>query len=301
MTKEELLKRAKEVIEYYTIQGWGNWLKNDYHTSGCDMLRIEDLENNENMLNFLVELINIMKKYNIDYSGVNGMLCNFNTKDTDNDNVIRFGISKLCYFLQTQEEMDKDLEKAKENAYQKMLNNRVKFLLPDNLKYKYPEDECVKVCGYDNIDCENEEVGEEEQITKFYAEFTANIETIVKLNHIETFTDENDIKKEICEKIANTIYNSTYYQINVKDNVNLEDKIQLKEIEIDSTTNDCKDIKTYSVLIKDVLFEIGYYDDNTLDSSLYKSIIRLCERINTEIDINITNIKIIDSKSNTDE
>ena len=97
MTKEELLKRAKEVIEYYTIQGWGNWLKNDYHASGCDMLRIEDLENNENMLNFLVDLINIMKKYNINYSGVNGMLCNFKTKDGDND--IRFGISKLWFFL----------------------------------------------------------------------------------------------------------------------------------------------------------------------------------------------------------
>ena len=55
------------------------------------------------------------------------------------------------------------------------------------------------------------------------------------------------------------------------------------------------------MILRDVLFEIGYYDDNTLDSYLYKSIIRLCERINTEIDINITNIKIIDSKSNTEE
>ena len=99
MTKKELLKRAKEVIAYYTMQGWGNWLKTNYHTSGCDMLRIEDLENNENMIKFLVDLINIMKKYNIDYSGVNGMLCNFKTKDTNNDNAIRFGISNLYYFL----------------------------------------------------------------------------------------------------------------------------------------------------------------------------------------------------------
>jgi hypothetical protein len=77
-----------------------------------------------------------------------------------------------------------------------MLDKRVKFLLPDNLKCKQPEDEdeCVKVCGCDIIDCENEDVGEEE-LNKFHLEFTADIETIVELNHTETFTDENDIKK----------------------------------------------------------------------------------------------------------
>ena len=195
--------------------------------------------------------------------------------------------------------MDKDLEKAKENAYQKMLDKRVKFLLPDNLKCKQLEDEdkCYKVSDYDNIECENEDVCEVE-LNKFHVEFTADIETRVELNHIETFTNENDIKKEICEKITNTIYRSTFYQINLKeDNIDLVNKIQLKELETDSTTND---IKTYSVLIKDVLFEIGYYDDEIL-SSLNKSIIRLCERINIENDIDITNIKFIDPKFNTEE
>lgn len=296
MTKEELLKRAKEVIEYYTIQGWGNWLKTDYHTSGCDMLRIEDLENNENMTNFLVELINIMKKYNIDYSGVNGMICNFKTKDTDN--AIRFGVSKLWFFFLSQEEMDKNIENAKENAYQKMLNKRVKFLLPDNLKCKQSKDEHYGD-GDGAFGYENEEVGdvEEEKLTKFHTEFTADIETIVELNHTETFTDENDIKKEICKKIANTIYQSTFWQIEVKDDTDLINKIQLKELETNSTTN----VRTYSVSIKDVLFKIEYYDDETL-ASLNESIIRLCERINIENDINIANIEIIDDpKSNAKE
>ena len=299
MTKEELLKRAKEVIEYYTIQGWKHHFRNDYCTYDCNVIRIEDLENNENMLNFLVEFINIMKKYNIGYSGVNGMLCNFKTKDAGNDNVIRFGISNLGYFLSTQEEMDKDLEKAKENAYQKMLNNRVKFLLSDNLKYKLSEDEdkCYKVSDYDNIDCENEDVGEEDLPAKFHAEFTADIETMVELNHIETFTNENDIKKEICEKIANTIYRDTFYQINVKDIVDLINKIQLKEIGIGSSIN----VRTYSVSIKNVLFEIEeYYDDEPL-SSLYELVIKRCVKLNIENDINITNIEFIDPKFNTEE
>ena len=298
MTKEELLKRAKEVTEYYTIQGRENWLEVDYYASGCNMLRIEDLENNENMANFLVELINIMEKYNIGYSSVNGRWCNFKTKDINEDNAIRFGVSKLCYFFLTQEEMDEDLEIAKENAYQKMLNNRVKFLLPDNLKCKQSEEikgEAV-VCGdVDEGDCEIE-------YDKFHAEFTADIETLVELNHIETFTDENDIKNKICEKIANIIYNSTFYQISVKeDNVDLADKIQLKEIESCFTKNDCKNIKTYSVLIKDVLFEIEYYDDDTQEYSLNNKIIRLCEIVNDEAEINITNIENIEPKSNTEE
>lgn len=298
MTKEELLKRAKEVIEYYTIQGWGDWLKNDYHTSGCDMLRIEDLENNENMTNFLVELINIMEKYNINYSGVNGMLCNFRTKDGDND--IRFGISKLWFFLLTQEEMDKNIEKAKEYAYQKMLNKRVKFLLPDNLKCKQSEDEYYGEGEGDVKGCEIEEVGEEEPLisNKNHAEFTADIETCVELNHIETFTDENDIKNKICEKIANTIYQSTFYQIEVKDNTDLINKLQLKELEIDSTTTG---IKAYLVSIKNVLFKIEYYDDDIQEYSLNDKIIRLCEITNIENDINITNIEITEPKWLLDE
>lgn len=289
MSKEEFLKRAKEVIAYYTIQGWGDWLKNDYHTSGCDMLRIEDLENNENMLNFLVDLVNIMEKYNIDYSGVNGMLCNFKTKDGDND--IRFGISKLYFFLLTQEEMDKNIEKAKEYAYQKMLSNRVKFLLPYNLKYKQSEDEHY----FEGTSVESEVGDCEIELPKFYAKFMADIEILVELNHIETFTDENDIKKEICEKIANTIYQSTFYQINVKDNEDLINKIQLKEIKTNSTTND----KTYSVSIKGILFEISYYD--TIEYSLNIEVIRLCERLNTMNNINITNIDIIDPKFDIEE
>lgn len=294
MTKEELLKRAEEVIEYYyTIQGRGNWLKNDYNTSGCNMLRIEDLENNENILNFLVDLVNIMKKYNIDYSGVNGMLCNFKTKDGDND--IRIGVSNLWFFLLTQEEMDKNIEKAKEYAYQKMLNNRVKFLLPDNLKYKQSEDEYYFEGKPDECDCEDED--DDIESHKFHEEFMADIETLVELNHIETFTDKNDIKNKICEKIANTINQSTFYHINVKDIANLEDKIQLKETETDSTIND---IKTYSVSIKGVLFEyMEYYNGESYDATKYslnKSIIRLCERTNMVNDINITNIEIIDEE-----
>ena len=74
MTKEELLKRTKEVIEYYTIQGWGHHFKHDYDNYGCDMICIKDLENNENMLNFLVDLINIMEKYNIGYSSTTSVL-----------------------------------------------------------------------------------------------------------------------------------------------------------------------------------------------------------------------------------
>ena len=192
--------------------------------------------------------------------------------------------------------MDKNLEKAKENAYQKMLDKRVKFLLPDNLKCKQPEDEYYGEGEGDVKGGEIEEVGDKEEpiSNKFHAEFTADIETCVELNHLETFTDENDIKNKICEKIANTIYRDTFYQINVKDNVDLIDKIQLKEI--DSGAN----VRIYSVSIKDVLFEIEYYDDDP-QYSLNKSVIRLCERINIENDINITNIKIIDSKFNAKE
>lgn len=300
MTKEEFLKRAKEVIAYYTIQDWENHLRGNYNTSDCNMLRIEDLENNENMTNFLVELINVMKKYNIDYSSVNGMLCNFRTKDGDND--IRFGVSNLHYFLLTQEKMNKNLENAKEYAYQKMLNRRVKFLLPDNLKYKQSEDEYygdAVVKGF-----ENEEDAEEETLisNEFHAEFTADIETYIELNHIETFTNENDIKNKICEKIANTIYQSTFYHINVKDSIDLVDKIQLKETEISSTTND---VNTYSVSIKGVLFEYKEcYNSETYDVTQYslnKSIIKLCKRTNIENNINITNIEIINPKFNTEE
>lgn len=291
MSKEELLKRAKEVIEYYTIRGLGNLL-NYYHTSGCDMLRIEDLENNENMLNFLVDLINIMEKYDISYSGVNGMWCNFKTYT--NDDAIRVGVSNLYYFFLTQEEMDKHIEEAKEYAYQKMLNKRVKFLLPDNLKCKQPEDEYYG----EGKEFEEEDGDELELISnEFHVEFTADIETLVKLNHIETFTDENDIKKEICKKISDTIYQSKFYEINVKDNADLISKIQLNELETDSTAN----IRTYSVSIKDVLFEIAYYDDTQTQQSLNKSIIKFCERINIENNINIANIEIIDPKFNTEE
>jgi len=293
MTKEELLKRAKEVIEYYTIQGWGNWL--NYHASGCDMLRIEDLENNENMVNFLVDLINIMEKYDISYSGVNGMWCNFKTYIND-DNAIRVGVSNLYYFFLTQEEMDKHIEEAKENAYQKMLNKRVKFLLPDNLKHKQSEE--IEGVGFvysdaDEGDCEIE-------YDKFHAEFTADIETLVELNHIETFTDENDIKNKICEKIANTIYHSTFYQIEVKDNTDLINKLQLKELELetDSTTTG---IKAYSVSIKNVLFKIEYYNDDTQEYSLNDKIIRLCEIVNDDAEINITHIENIEPKTNTEE
>lgn len=298
MTKDELLKRAKEVITYYTIKGWGDWLKNDYHTSGRDMLRIEDLENSENMLNFLVELVNIMEKYNIGYSGVNGMLCNFRTPAND-DNAIRVGVSKLYYFFLTQEEMNKKTEEAKEYAYQKMLSNRVKFLLPDNLKCKQSEDE--HYFEGKPIECEDKETGDIE-LHVFRAEFTADIETHVELNHIETFTDENDIKNTICKEIANTIYQSTFYQIDVKNNTDLINKIQLKELETDSTTNG---IKTYSVLIKGLLFKyLECYNSESYDVTQYslnKSIIKLCERTNIENNINITNIEITEPKWLLDE
>ena len=310
MTKEELLKRAKEVIAYHDIKGWGNWLKSDYHASGCEMLRIEDLENNENMVNFLVDLINIMEKYDISYSGVNGMWCNFKTYIND-DNAIRVGVSNLYYFFLTQEEMDKHIEEAKEYAYKKMLDKRIKFTLPDNLKVERPNPDPVPV------NCvEDEDTGEDEnevEPNEFNAEFIGNIETYVDLNHLETFTDENDIKKEICEKLANTIYQSSYYHFNVKayyhfnvkDKDSLINKIQLKEIEIDSPSDDQKNATTYIVVIEGVLFE---YNENlytdSYDVTLYslnESINRICERININNDINITNIEITEPKWLLDE
>ena len=183
-TKEDLLKRVNELTEYFNLRGWHQHI--DRSRYSCDI--IKDLEKSDDMINFLIELVNIMKKYNISTSGVNGHWCNFHTITENQDDETRFGVSNMWYLLKSQEEMDEEIEKGKKAQYERMLNNRVKFSLPEDLKLsKYPdedEDDCKCLELEEETECADEQ---EIESKDFIAEFTGDIETYVKVNHLETW------------------------------------------------------------------------------------------------------------------
>ena len=302
-TKEDLLKRVNELTEYFNLRGWHQHI--DRSRYSCDI--IKDLEKSDDMINFLIELVNIMKKYNISASGVNGHWCNFHTITENQDDETRFGVSNMWYLLKSQEEMDEEIEKGKKAQYERMLNNRVKFSLPEDLKLsKYPyedEDDCKCLELEEETECADEQ---EIESKDFIAEFTGDIETYVKVNHLETFISEDDKIKEICNKLVQVLnkYRLCNGQIEIKNPEEIINKIQL-ELIMDNSNDDGKNEESYAVLVQNVSFKYteSYYEDSydVTQYSLKNSINNSCIIVNIEDNISITNIEITEPKWILDE
>jgi len=303
-TKEDLLKRVNELTEYFNLRGWHQHI--DRSRYSCDA--IKDLEKSDDMINFLIELVNIMKKYNISASGVNGHWCNFHTITENQDDETRFGVSNMWYLLKSQEEMDEEIEKGKKAQYERMLNNRVKFSLPEDLKLsKYPdedEDDCKCLEPEEETECADEQ---EIESKDFNAEFTGDIETYVKVNHLETFISKDDKIKEICNKLVQVLNKYRFYngQIEIKNPEEIINKIQLELIMDNSNSVDEKNEESYAVLVKNVLFKYieSYYEDSydVTQYSLKNSINNSCIIVNIEDNISIKNIEITEPKWLLDE
>lgn len=284
MTKEDILKRAKEVVEYYTTKGWSDLLTNNYNCTNVDILRVKDLENSENLLNFLTDLITIMKKYNIRGSGVNGMWSNFKTNDVENENALRVGVANLFYFFLTQEEMDQKLEEAREYAHQNILDHRVEFVNLNPIKEESVDENYSDACLDDYESDEEKEIEYNNAIT----ELTVTINTVAKVKNLDTFDNLQAKRTAIAESLIKALDKMYYISAG-------ETKIKDKDALINNTEitlkgKDKSGFELYDVVVKDVILVHTYdYINWTSDTfnKINKSINNFIECLRDECDITL--------------
>lgn len=266
MTKEDILKRAKEIVEYYTTKGWSKWITNNYNCMGADILRVEDLENSENLLNFLTDLITIMEKYNIRGSGVNGMWSNFRTNDVEKENALRVGVANLFYFFLTQEEMDQKLEEAREYAHQDMLDHRVEFVNLNPVKEEPSDEDYLDACFDDDYKSDEEkEINYNIAIT----ELTVTINTIAKVKNLDTFDNLQAKRTTIAESLIKAL--DRMYYIGAGETKIKDKDALINNIEITLKGEDKSGFELYDVVIKDVIL-VHTYDYKTWTPDTFNKI-----------------------------
>ena len=251
-TKEELLKRIQKIDEYNAIKGFESYGHRNESTSP-DVLILDNFKASDNMSNFTLEFVELLKKYGTKIHGVNGMLVAFEFPDAPEKYL---GVCPFWRWLQlTDEEMDTKIEEAKTEANLKNLYNTVGAGTPRPINdfpasvnesdtNEEPLDGCDDCCDTEGYDYNEDEEGYEMCDYDACGSFITDIE--VNVGKIEP----NDVD----EDLANTCYDKVY-DILEADGVSIDsdedelfERIKIKELE-DGTTLVTIDEVECSVLV----------------------------------------------------
>ena len=115
MTREELLRRADKIQEYFDIRGWGYAPKMDGEYNR-DAISRENLEKCDDMVNFTLEFIDLLEKYKVKIYTINSMITTFgfNVEGEDKELYIAADYFWECSKLRrSEEELDKEMERLR--------------------------------------------------------------------------------------------------------------------------------------------------------------------------------------------
>lgn len=217
-TKEELLERVKKINEYNAIKGYTSSQNN--YSRNEEALILNNFEESNDMCNFTLEFLELLKKYNVRMQGSNGMLETFEFSDAPERYL---GICPFWRWLQlTDEEMDAKIEEArleKEQKNQKNVeepqqyNNLYNTIGIDksSINEEISEDEELlndtEIEDYD----EDEDEDDESEMYCYDASgaFTADIE--LNVGKIETNDSDEDLIQKCIDLVINKIESDDLY------------------------------------------------------------------------------------------
>ena len=111
MTREELLRRADKIQEYFDVRGWGYAPKMD-GSCNRDAISRENLEKCDDMVNFTLEFIDLLEKYKVKIHTINSMITTFGfiAEGEDKERYIAADYFWECSKLRrSEDELDKEI------------------------------------------------------------------------------------------------------------------------------------------------------------------------------------------------
>lgn len=224
MTKEELIRKAELILEEDKVREY------DFHKyvlGSPDALSADALKIHDNLCNFILELIDLLNKYNIEISSINGGWETLAIQEPKGK--VAIGVSSLEELKKFSiEELEKRLEDAKA-----LMKSRKESQNNENVNEEEASDE------YDDW---GEEDPEEECEYDASAVFTANIEYEFTFNGEIPQEDEEKLKKLALKKVESLLDNQRVY---IEDYI--DDNMSIEHIEDNK----------YKLVVKDVSFSAG--------------------------------------------